>query len=162
MPAPNPLAEAVAAPSPIPSPKRNCMLCSMGVNGDQLGSLLNLMLNLSVQLLYNGNDESQKQDLMKKMKCTRDNMQEFMDSQSPAGKGLLQGLLGPVLELVDQLLEALLGSGGLLEGVLALVAELLQLVLCLLTGLGLDIDVQVMVKLGNLLELDLGVLLNLG
>lgn len=160
MSAPHPLAEA--EPAPVPAPEPNCMLNSMGVDGEKLGSLLNIMLSLTVQLLYNGNDDSQKQDLMKKMTCVKDQMEEFMDSQSSQGQGLLEGLLGPVLKLVDDLLEALLGGGGLLEGVVQLLTQLIQLLLCILTGLGLDVDVQVMVKLGNLLSIDLGVLLNLG
>uniref|UniRef100_A0A1B6GP77 Uncharacterized protein n=1 Tax=Cuerna arida TaxID=1464854 RepID=A0A1B6GP77_9HEMI len=67
-------------------------------------------------------------------------------------------LLGPLLEAVQKLLESLLGgngSGGLLSGII-------NLVLGLLDTLGLKLDLLVAAQLGNLLNLNVLALLNLG
>ncbi|XP_046659898.1 uncharacterized protein LOC124353892 isoform X4 [Homalodisca vitripennis] len=161
------LAAMVMPTSCAPTPT-NCMLESMGVDSDKLGGLLNVILSIVIQLLYSDDDDPCKQkELMGDMEDAMGDMMCFMDDQSEEGKGLLEALLGPLLKAVESLLQGLLGSmkggsGGLLGAVGDLLSQVINLVVCLLNSLGLDVDVNLMLKLGNLLNLDLSALLNLG
>lgn len=138
------------------------MLQSYGVDPGEMGSLLNVMLDLSINLLENKDDPCKKQEIIKKMQKARGDMDTYMKKHDEAGQGLLEGLLGPLLQAVDQLLEGLLGGEGVLGAVGDLLSNVINILLCLLKSLGLNVDVKLMVRLGNLLSLDLGVLLNLG
>lgn len=145
-----------------PTPDPNCMLEKMGVNSKKLGSLLNVVLSICIQLLYNHDDPCEKSKLINKLEETMGEMMCFMDGMPAEGQGLLAGILGPLLKAVGELLQALLGSEGVLGAVGGLLSDVVNLVLCLLDSLGLSLDLDLMLQIGNLLSLDLGALLRLG
>uniref|UniRef100_A0A1B6F416 Uncharacterized protein n=1 Tax=Cuerna arida TaxID=1464854 RepID=A0A1B6F416_9HEMI len=161
------LAAMVMPTSCAPTPT-NCMLESMDVDSNKLGSLLNVILSIVIQLLYSDDDDPCKQkELVGDMEDAMGDMMCFIDQQNEEGQGLLEALLGPLLKALEKLLQGLLkglsgGSGGLLEAVGDLLSDVINLVVCLLNSLGLDIDIDLMLKLGNILNLDLSTILRLG